>query len=117
MKICEVVVGVELNVRTADDLLPSGQEEKGVLVGCVHKGGANELSVEHVNGIEKKPSTNRRVIQKTVLQAKHWPGPRHVQAVLREFQWASRVICKFPEVRRPAGPCSHVYVYGLQVAL
>ena len=117
-KECEVVVfhdaalfnsvGLELEAQEADHVLLSGKEkrlvysQKGVLVGCVRKGSTANQGLQTMNILEWKSSTNRRVVDSSFAAESHAAVQghslgRHVQALMSEFRWGSKIVCEFDD--------------------
>ena len=70
-------VGTEISDQTADDILQTGKErklvysQKGVVVGLVPKGGFDEDKPVHMNILDWKSSTDKRVVESSLAAETH----------------------------------------------
>ncbi|CAE7707379.1 RE1 [Symbiodinium sp. CCMP2592] len=96
-------VGVEIDERECEDILQRGNEkrlvysQKGACIGFVRKGATDHEQHAHMNLIDWKSSTNRRVVESSFAAETHAAIMGHnmsrfAQVLLSEIRYGSKVI-------------------------
>ncbi|CAE7351286.1 MAL3P3.6 [Symbiodinium sp. CCMP2592] len=96
-------VGVEIDERECEDILQRGNEkrlvysQKGACIGFVRKGATDHEQHAHMNLIDWKSSTNRRVVESSFAAETHAAIMGHnmsrfAQVLLSEIRYGSQVI-------------------------